>query len=84
MVEEYGSMSYIVKKNFKYLISDRKRLMISLAYGVYLFLFGKRLSQLFTYFKDLIIHSAKRFLAIFSTSLASTLAAEASARTLLK
>ena len=45
----------IIRKNFKYLFSDKRRLVMMGLYGLYLFLFGKRFIQLLRYFKDLLM-----------------------------
>ncbi len=64
MVEEYGSLSYIFKKNYAYLFADKKRVLLALVYSVYLFLFGRRLMHIFRYFTGLLSYYFKKLLLL--------------------
>lgn len=53
--EEFGSLSYILKKNWTYFISDKRRLIKLCVYSLYIYLFSKRFYIMSTYFKNLFI-----------------------------
>ena len=50
MEEEYGSFTEILTKNYRYLMSDKRRLVKLGLYSIYLYLVGKRLMLVFKYF----------------------------------
>jgi hypothetical protein len=53
--EEFGSPWYIISKNLKYLISDKRRVLKLCIYSLYLYLFSKRFIILLKYFKHLLL-----------------------------
>ena len=53
--EEFGSIWFIFKKNIKYLMDDKRRIIKLFIYGLYMYLFSKRVISLLTYFKRIIL-----------------------------
>eukprot|EP00347_Sterkiella_histriomuscorum_P022759 403337262 len=53
--EKFIGMKGFLTKNFRYLFSDKKRLIKLGIYLIYLYLFGKRMIILFQYFKNYLV-----------------------------
>ncbi|CDW86378.1 ring finger membrane protein [Stylonychia lemnae] len=59
MLEEYIGFKQLIKNNFQYLISDKRRILKLGIYLLYLYLFGKRLILIFQYFKNFLKYYLK-------------------------
>lgn len=66
--EEYCAFPEIVRRTWKYITQDKKRIVMMCLYGLYLFLFGKRFIQLIKYFKELLVSIVRRVLRLEAKS----------------
>lgn len=75
--EEYCPFPEIVRRTWKYITQDKKRIVMMCLYGLYLFLFGKRFLQLIKYFKNILVSIVRRIFRIETTKAVTSTLKEA-------
>jgi RING-variant domain len=66
--EVFYSLNEIISRNFNYLFADKKRVIQTAIYFVYLYLFGKRYKDILKYFCLLVINTGKSLIGFGAAS----------------